>query len=101
MVSISDLKPNGKYYITIFIPYHGYYMYNLCVRIVDVIPRKRPDLPDYITIATLPSSRDFITECGLNPLTMPLEWIKKVETIHDVLGSIMIDDMIHLIDEYV
>lgn len=101
MVSISDLKQNGKYYITIFIPYHGYYMYNLRVCIVDVIPRKRPDLPDYITIATLPSSKDFLTECGLNPLTMPLEWIKKVETTHDILGSIMIDDMIHLIDEYV
>jgi hypothetical protein len=42
-----------------------------------------------------------IEECGLNSVAVPLPCIKKVETLHDILDKLFIDDIIYLINEYI
>tara|TARA_E500000331_G_scaffold286147_1_gene280847 strand:- start:115 stop:363 length:249 start_codon:yes stop_codon:yes gene_type:complete len=73
----------------------------LRVTIHELMPKMNPIVVDYIQISTLASSKDIIEECGLNPVTVPVPYIKKVETLHEILNDIFIDDIIFLINEYI
>ena len=73
----------------------------LRVIINELIPKMNPNTVDYITFSTLSSSKEFIKECGLNSVAIPLPYIKKTETLHDIFKNIFIDDIIFLINMYI
>jgi hypothetical protein len=99
MVSLSKFKVNSKYYITFEMPCKK--ELELRVIIHELIPKTIPTVIDYIQLSTMSSSKDYIEECGLNPVTVPLPYITKVVDLHDILNDIFIDDIIFLINEYI
>lgn len=99
MLQASDFNINNKYFIIFKTPY--FQTLHLRVIIENIEPKIREDLIDYITFKTLPSSRDFINECRLNPIGVPLPYIIKKETLKDIFNNLLIDDIIYLIDEYI
>ena len=99
MLNITDFKINNKYFITFESPYFS--TLQLRVIINKLEPKSREDLVDYITFSTLPSSKDLIDECKLNPIAVPLPLIIKKETLKDIFNRILIDDIIYLINEYI
>ena len=107
MVQLDDLKKDGKYYATLNIPYLlvGPYrdcgVHNLRIQVLKLKPSEYEYMPDYVTIQVMESSKDVISECGRNPITVPIFWIKKIETLHNIMNTKTIDDMIYLIDQYV
>ncbi len=100
MISLSNFKVNNKYYIDLQMPFRKKKL-KLRITIHELMPKMNPNLVDYIQISTLSSSKDIIEECGLNPVTLPVPYIKKVETLHDILNDVFIDDIIFLINEYI
>ena len=99
-ICLSNLKVNSKYYITIIPPFriNPYYMR---VIIHELIATLNSDVPNYINFTTLLSSKDIITECGLNNIIIPLPCVQKIETLHEILNKIFIDDVIFLIEQYI
>lgn len=95
MYTIDKFIINHKYYITLDTPYDENKM-NLRIIIHDLIPKMGPNGVDYVIFFTLPSSKHIINYCGLNEMHMPLPYIKNVETLHDILKGVIIDDMIYL-----
>jgi|TARA_B100001063_G_C16771352_1_gene561829 major membrane immunogen (membrane-anchored lipoprotein) len=103
MVTLTNFKVNNKYYIILNM-YNEYNKVNeikLRVIINELIPKMNPNTVDYITLSTLSSSKEFIKECGLNSVAIPLPYIKKTETLHDIFKNIFIDDIIFLINMYI
>jgi len=99
MLEISDFKINKKYFITFSSPYFNTLYLRIIINYIE--PKLREDLVDYITFTTLPSSSNFINECMLNPIAVPLYYINKKETLKDILNKVLIDDIIYLIEEYI
>ena len=100
MVDILDFKLHHKYYISLLPPFRNEEL-KMCVKINSIRPRSNSNLVDYITFTTLSSSKDFLEECGLNSVSVPLPCIKKVESLHNILDKVLLDDMIYLINEYI
>jgi hypothetical protein len=103
MVSLTNFKLNNKYYIILRIPneYNNVDEIKLRVIINEIIPKMNPNAVDYITISTMSSSKEFIKECGLNSVAIPLPYIKKTETLNDIFKNIFMDDIIFLINMYI
>jgi hypothetical protein len=99
MLKVSDLKINNKYFITFNTPYFE----TLYLRVIinKIEPKVRENLVDYITFRTLPSSKDFIDECRLNAVLVPIPYIIQKETLKDIFNNLLIDDIIYLIDEFI
>jgi len=100
MIDLSNFKINHKYFISLLPPF-GIEPLNLRIIVNKLEPKSRPELVDYITFSTLKSTKDIIDECGLNQVAVPLPCITKVETLHNILDNILIDDIIYLINEYI
>jgi hypothetical protein len=100
MDTIDKFKINHKYYITLDTPYDENKI-NLRIIIHDLIPKLGTDAVDYVIFFTLPSSKHIINSCGLNEIHMPLPYIKNVQTLHDILKGVFIDDMIYLINQFI
>lgn len=99
-LQLSDFKVNTKYYITLHAPFRTNTLY-LRVIIHDLLPKASPDVVDYITFSTLPSSKHILDECGFNSVSVPLPCIENnVETLHGILDKVFIDDVIYLIEQY-
>ena len=99
-MDVSDFKVNHKYYISFLLPFR---IEELKLRIIvhKIEPKSSATLVDYITFSTLTSTKDIIVECGLNQVAVPLPYIKKVETLYDILNNVFIDDIIYLINDYI
>ncbi len=99
MLKGTDFKVNEKYYIETDIPY----LHNVQLRIIIncIQLKSREELVDYITFTTLPSSKDLIDECQYNKIAIPISYIKKKETLKEILNNILIDDIIYLIEQYI
>ena len=100
MVSLSNFKINHKYYISLQPPFRKKEL-KLRVIIHKLEPKVNLNVVDYITLSTLSSSKDIIDECGFNQVAVPLPCIKKVESLHDILNDVFLDDIIYLINEYI
>ena len=100
MVRLSDFKVNNKYYITFNAPFNEKET-NLRIIVHELIPKINPNAVDYINFSTMSSSKDVINECGFNSVSVPLPYITKVETLHNIINDKFIDDVIFLINEYV
>ena len=107
MVKLDDLKTDRKYYAILNIPYLLYGPYQDCgihsvrIKVLKLKPREYEYMPDYVTIQLLESSKNVLSECGRNPITVPTGWIKKIETLHKIMNTKTIDDVIYLIEQYV
>lgn len=107
MIDINQIEKNGKYYIKLNIPYIDYGPQSNCgyhelrIKVLNIKHRKEPYAFDYVTIQVLESSKDTISECGRNSITIPMHWIKEIETLSQILQTKTIDDMVFLIEQYV
>jgi len=107
MVQLDDLKKDGKYYATLdmpsllYGPYRDCGMHNVRIQVLKLKPSEYEYMPDYVTIQLLESGKNVLSECGRNPITIPLCWIKKIETLHKIMNTKTIDDVIYLIEQYV
>jgi hypothetical protein len=100
LINTDRFKLNHKYYIS-FLPPLRTKELSLRMKVHELTPKSGTCIVDYITFSTLSSSKDMIEECGLNSVAVPLPCIKKVETLHDILDKLFIDDIIYLINEYI
>jgi len=100
LINTDRFKLNHKYYISVLPPFRTKQL-SLRMTVHDLTPKSDTCVVDYITFSTLSSSKDMIEECGLNSVAVPLPCIKKVETLHDILDNLFIDDIIYLINEYI
>jgi hypothetical protein len=82
-------------------PPFGKYPYYLRIIIRELIPKLSVKATDYLVLETLTSSKDLIPECVYNNISVPLLCIKKIETLHEILNQIFIDDVIFLIEQYI
>jgi len=107
MVKLDDLKKDAKYYAKLDIPFLLYGPYRPCgvhnvrIQVLKFKPSKYEYIPDYVTIQVLESSKDILSECGRNPVTIPVDWIIEIESLSNILDTKTIDDMIYMIDQYV
>lgn len=107
MVKLDELKKMEKYYVTVDIPYtlncpyRDCGMYNLRIQVLKLKPSVHENIPDYVTIQVLESSKEGLSEYGRNLITIPVDWIKNIETLHHIINTKSIDDMIYLIEQYV
>ena len=107
MVKLDGLKKNAKYYAKLDIPFllHGPYrpggLYNIRIQVLKLKPSQYEYMPDYVTIQILESSKDVLSECGSNPITIPVDWIMEIESLSNILDTKTIDDMIYTIEQYV
>ena len=104
MVELADLKVNNKYFISMNVPTMKIPEYkNLSLRVIInyIEPKSQEHLLDYVTFTILPSSKDLIDARKFNQFAVPLPLIIKKETLHDILNTIFIDDIIYLINEYI
>ena len=89
------MKENKKYFVSIKMPYG---VYNLRIKILQI---KKSKYCDYITFETLHSSKDLISECRYNPITIPLDWILKHQSLYNIFNNYFIFDIIYLINKYI
>ena len=107
MVLLNELNTNAKYYAKLDIPFllYGPYrpsgVYNIRIQVLKLKPSKYEYISDYVTIKVLESSKDILSECGRNPVTIPIDWIVEVESLSNILDTKTIDDMIYTIEQYV
>ena len=100
MINISDFKINNKYYIKIINATLVNPEIHSHVIINNLIPKFRSDLVDYISLSTLSSSKNFIENCGLNQIDVPLPLIRKVESLYDIFNGVLLNDIIYNINQY-
>ena len=100
MINISDFKINNKYYIKIINSTLVNPQIHLYVIINNLIPKLRSDLVDYISLSTLSSSKNFIENCGLSQIDVPLPLIRKVESLYDIFNGVLLNDIIYNINQY-
>lgn len=100
---LSNFKINNKYYIILHMYDKNNIVYQLNLRVIiqELIPKITTNSNDYISLRTMSSSKEFIKECGLNSLVVPLLYIKQSETLYDIFKNKLIDDIIYLINQYV
>ena len=99
-ICLSNFKLNSKYYVTLIPPYRNC-SYYLRIIIRELIPKLSVKATDYLVLETLISSKDLIPECVYNNISVPILCIKKIETLHEILNKIFIDDVIFLIEQYI
>jgi hypothetical protein len=107
MIDLSNFKLNEKYFITIQMPLQTKEL-KLRILVHELIHEPylnflKPNtyIIDHIRFNTSILCKDIIDECGYNFVVVPLPCIKKVESLHDILDKIFIDDIIYLINEYI
>jgi len=99
-----ELEKNMKYFVTLNVPNSCYGplrkcgVYYLRIKVLNIKPGP---FTDYITFETLESSKETLSECKYNPITVPANWIIHAETLHKILDKLLIDDVIYLINTYV
>ena len=99
-----QLEKNIKYFVTLNVPnsFGGPSrkcgVYYLRIKVLNIKPGP---FTDYITFETLESSKETLSECKYNPITVPANWIIHAETLHTILDKLLIDDVIYMINTYV
>lgn len=98
MICVSDFQIDTKYYIMVRMPY------DICGRYkqlhVQVLNLRECNGCEYVTFQVTESSKDNISESGRNPITIPLGWVRDVQTLSSILNPKLINDAIYTIDQY-
>lgn len=98
---LTKLEKNKKYFATVNIPdcFNGNStLHSLRFIVLNI---KKNTYTDYITIQVLQTTKDTISVCGYNPITIPIYWITQIQSLNNILDKILIDDIIYLIDQYI
>ena len=98
---LQDLRPNTNYFLTLKRPYRNE-VEKLHVRLQNIYERENTNVPHIVTFQEVLT--DPIEVARRHPkhfTSIPFDWIVAAESLHDVIGELMIDDVVFAIDEYV
>ena len=95
------LEKNKKYFATVKTPIFFQGPSDLLSLRFIVLNIKKNYFTNYITLQVLESSKDNLSECGRNPVTIPEHWIMQPISLHTLFDKLLIDDIIYLIDSYI
>lgn len=90
------IKRDAKYYILIRVP-ETIQLKQLHVQVLKLF---RKENCEYITFQVTESSKDSLSVSGRNPITVPMQWIQRIESLHSILNTKTIDDVIYTVNEF-
>lgn len=96
MITFHNLKIDSKYYITTYDPGINDFK-KLHVQILKHF--KYNDF-EYISFQVTESSKHILSVTGRNVVTVPVEWVKNIESLSCILTKKTIDDVIYNIDQF-